>query len=327
MMKIILNPTDNINELFQSYARAIKHAKELYIASAFLTDWSMTDRLNKECEKFLFLIGTDFGLTRKKACKNIIKWLPRKFKSDFLAVPTTQLGNFHPKVVAWKESDDDYYCIIGSSNLTNAAFKSNYEANVECQISEKDYQKIALWLEEIARNSQPINSDWLAHYKERSFKYKQGKDDDVIKRVINITLPKGAKYREAIQDRRKQQKAFADIVEDLKKSMEDCAKGKITNDHFWNTFWSLWGTHKSRFQGSGLQITGKNADWKQSCNSVMNIINKSQSVSEIHLDRIVRQEIDSLANAGNPVRGAWLTEILCHYFPDLYQSYPEMLPY
>jgi len=36
------------------------------------------------------------------------------------------------------------------------------------------------------------------------------------------------------------------------------------------------------------------------------------------LDVIVIQQIDNLAQLGNPARGAWLSEMLCHYFPDFY---------
>ena len=33
---------------------------------------------------------------------------------------------------------------------------------------------------------------------------------------------------------------------------------------------------------------------------------------------MVRKEIDRLASADNPTRGAWLSEMLCHFFPDKY---------
>jgi len=36
------------------------------------------------------------------------------------------------------------------------------------------------------------------------------------------------------------------------------------------------------------------------------------------LDNVVRKEIDRLADADNPNRGAWLSEMLCHYFPSRY---------
>jgi hypothetical protein len=36
------------------------------------------------------------------------------------------------------------------------------------------------------------------------------------------------------------------------------------------------------------------------------------------LDQIVSEEIDHLAKLKNPTRGAWLSEMLCHYFPEQY---------
>jgi hypothetical protein len=32
----------------------------------------------------------------------------------------------------------------------------------------------------------------------------------------------------------------------------------------------------------------------------------------------VTKEIDQLGKSGNPMRRAWLSEMLCHYFPELY---------
>jgi hypothetical protein len=36
------------------------------------------------------------------------------------------------------------------------------------------------------------------------------------------------------------------------------------------------------------------------------------------LDQLVTKEIDQLGKGGNPMRRAWLSEMLCHYFPELY---------
>lgn len=77
-MKIILNPTPTkALDLRAAYRRAFASAEELYIASAYLTDWSTAPVLNPRCKNVLFLVGTDFGLTRKFAMHAVLKWIPK----------------------------------------------------------------------------------------------------------------------------------------------------------------------------------------------------------------------------------------------------------
>jgi hypothetical protein len=81
---------------------------------------------------------------------------------------------------------------------------------------------------------------------------------------------------------------------------------------------ALWGHHSSRFQGRGFEISAKHSDWKQTCTSLAAIIAKGKSASIVALDNLVRKEIDRLASLQDPNRGAWLSEMLCHFFPDRY---------
>lgn len=318
-MKILLSPSEvKRNNLIKSYQRAITSSKELYIGSAFLTNWDIKKRLSPGCKKFLFLVGTDFGLTRKDACANVLKWLPKKFKSDFLAVPSSSAGNFHPKIVIWHGNDNKYHCIIGSSNLTDAAFSSNYEANVEFEISRYEYDQIVQWIENIAVNCQIINDDWLSQYKERKYSGGGRRKSIIQERVIELKLPKGKKYNNALKERRKQQKAFKEIDTKLLSAMKKCAKGSISNSQFWEKLKELWYHHYARIQGSGFQFSAKKANWKQACQSMIRILDSAKTHNEVNLDRVVQYEIDRLASAGNPVRGSWFSEILCHYLPDSY---------
>jgi hypothetical protein len=48
------------------------------------------------------------------------------------------------------------------------------------------------------------------------------------------------------------------------------------------------------------------------------VLEASKNTTKAELDRVVAAEIDELKNASNPCRGAWLSEMLCHYFPELY---------
>jgi hypothetical protein len=97
-----------------------------------------------------------------------------------------------------------------------------------------------------------------------------------------------------------------------------CSSGSITNSQFWARFWDLWGRHSSRFQGSGLQFTAKSADWKQACGALITILDAGKTLSGAQLDHVVAGEIDRLKSGHNAARGAWLSEMLCHYFPERY---------
>ena len=312
-MNIIVTPTDH-KELNRAYRHAITHAKELYIASAFLTDWVSRAPLNKSCRKLLILVGTDFGLTRKKACKQVLSWMPRNFAGGFLAVPVYASGHFHPKVITWKEESEKYFALIGSSNLTSAGFSTNVEANVKARISRLEYRRLVAWMESIAEESQVVTSEWIDQYKEsRWTKRKRG-----IHRVISLQIPSGRSYALRIRRRRKAEKYFPEIAGSLRKAIVACARREISNREFWSTFWPLWAHHVSRMQGSGLQFTGKSANWHQACKSMAKILDRAGRVTDFDLDDIVRVELDSLQRAANPVRGAWFTEMLCHFLPDKY---------
>lgn len=316
-MKIHLNPTTTNSDLAKSYKTAIRNAKELYIATAYLTKWSTKIQLNSNCVHLLFLVGTDFGITRKKACDDVLKWLPKKHYGDFLAVPHMNNRGFHPKIIAWKDIHNKCHCIIGSSNLTEAAFNSNYEANVEISISSKEYINIINWLEDIRESCQVIDRGWLAKYKEKKIDAIGGVKS-TEKPVVRLSIPNGKKYRERILLRRRDEKHFVEIKGKLIKAMILCSKGNITNGEFWKRFWNLWSDHPSRMQGKGIEFTGKTANWKEACKSFIRVFALSKTTSDFHMDRIIKTEIDNLYKLHNPVRGAWFSEMLCHFFPERY---------
>ena len=228
---IILNPATN-NELAKVYESAIKNAKELYIASAYLTSWSTKIPLNPKCENILFIIGTDFGITRKQACTNVVKWLPKRFQENFQAVPVMSNRGFHPKIVAWKDFQNKFFCIIGSSNLTEAAFNTNYEANIKVSITKNEFIEIKNWLEGIILKNgcQIVDESWINEYKEKASN-KAGKEYKE-ERVINLLIPNNEKYKKSIEIRRKNEKTFVEIKKQLRAYMIACSQGIITNKEF-----------------------------------------------------------------------------------------------
>ena len=320
-MKIILNPSDNAI-LDKEYEKALSSAVELSILTAFLTDWKPRTKLSINCKEVNFIVGTDFGITKKDACFSVLRWLPSNFKNDFLAADG--IGGFHPKLILWKDAKSECYAVVGSSNLTQAAFSTNVEANVSSKIAEADYNRIKEWIYQIRINCAPISEDWLDTYTEMTKRTSRTKGKKSIatqnasKTVKVFALPTGKSIDEAILRRRKQERAFSSIKDQLTALLAKCADGKISNMDFYDKMVTTWNESGSRLQGSGFQISGKHGNWRGVCKSLLIIINEAKTSSLAKLDNIVKQEIDSLASAENPLRGSWLSEMLCHYFPDNY---------
>jgi HKD family nuclease len=158
-MRLLLHAPQAQCELSSCYKDAFKNATELFIASAYLTEWDEKLELNPKCGTFRFLIGKDFGITKKDACRKVMRWLPRERKHEFLVAD--QISGFHPKSLFWKEENGRYFAIIGSSNLTLAAFSNNYEANVLTELSESNYLDCKKWLKDVESLSRVVEDDWL----------------------------------------------------------------------------------------------------------------------------------------------------------------------
>lgn len=319
MLQILLNPdTQNPEQLRQIYDRAFWEAQELYVASAYLTDWKGYRHVNPGCRQVIFLVGTDFGLTRKAAMRDVLRWLPKRACCIFGAVPRLLQGGFHPKVVAWRDRTGRHFCVVGSSNLSRAGFASNYEANVFLPISAREFGRVTAWLDSIAQHAVPVTGDWINHHYKEALPPRGGKVGARAALAVKLHTPEGVVYARVVRERRGQQAAFKEISHRLRTTAIRCADGEITNNEFWRRFWRLWSSHASRFQGSGLEFTGKSANWRQVCGALVRILDAAKRRSITHLDYVVSREIDRLVKAQNPARGAWLSEMLCHYFPELY---------
>jgi hypothetical protein len=315
-MQIILHPTGTPGKesLTGLYDRAISEGVELFIITAYLTGWKPKSVLRNDCKELSFIVGTDFGITTKEACRSVLNWLPKTMKNDFLAADG--VSGFHPKLVLWKNRNAEYNIVLGSSNLTQAAFSTNYEANVYSTISEEQYDAIKDWIYSVRLLCSPVSEDWIKEYKEatRPAAHKTGRKGP----VISLDLPSGKDIDLAVKRRREQQKAFTKIGPQLLSPIENCAEGKISNVDFYESMMALWGSHDSRFQGRGFEISGKHSAWKQVCTSISRLLAKAPILSLGAMDNLVRKEIDVLASAENPNRGAWLSEMLCHFFPERY---------
>jgi hypothetical protein len=225
-----------------------------------------------------------------------------------------RISGFHPKLVLWKTNTGECCLVLGSSNLTQAAFSTNYEANIFLTIPEDQYDYIKDWIYTMQPQCSPVSEDWIERYKEAD-RPRQGLAGRKAP-VIALSLPSGKDINEAVKHRKAQQKAFAGIQDELIELVNKCAAGK--NEAFYEAMMTLWGKSPSRFQGRGFEIRGKHSDWEGTCTSLSTILAKGRSGSVVALDNLVRKEIDRLASLKNPNRGAWLSEMLCHFFPDRY---------
>lgn len=317
-MRLLLQPNKGKQggNLRSVYQKAIREASELVIVTAYLTEWSTEVQLNPACESLTFIVGTDFGLTRKAACHAVLKWLPRDMKGDFFAADGIE--GFHPKLIAWKKKSGQCSLLVGSSNLTQAAFSTNHEANLHCRIPEETFQRISAWVSSIRVTSSPISEDWIASYHESNLRAKKTRRRMGKAADMSRFLPKAKYIDEAVLRRRKNQKAFNEIRDDLFSNIQDCAHGRIQNAVFYSNMMALWFHHRSRFQLGAFQITAKSSNWKEICGSLTNILDGSEHLSSEELDKLVRREIDRLSKQGHPARKSWFSEMLCHFFPKKY---------
>jgi hypothetical protein len=74
-------------------------------------------------------------------------------------------GGFHPKVIAWKTHSGEHYCLIGSSNLSKAAFSDNHEANVLAKVSADEFRELCDWIDSIVENhAVPASKDYIENH-------------------------------------------------------------------------------------------------------------------------------------------------------------------
>lgn len=315
-MKLMLHAPNKPTDLSASYACAFADAVEILIVNAYLTEWDMSLELNPRCTHFRMVIGKDFGITRKAACISVMRWLPANLKTYFLVADS--IVGFHPKAVFWKNIRGGTFAVIGSSNLTAAAFAMNYEANISCKISEDDYEAAKTWVANIVERSVPVSDDWLKQYceAERSNSKRRSETrasaDDA---VVSLVLPSPHGMQKRIAERRNQLAEYNEHSAGLMKLFRDCAQEKITSDDFYARLPQYWGGEVGgRLQGKGWERHGKNSDFKALSQSFVRIVDATES----ERDDVVIEEIDRLAANMVPTRRAFLSEMLCLKFPSLF---------
>lgn len=316
-MNLLLHAPTIDGELSSYYERAFKDAVELFVVTAYLTEWDASLELNPECRSFRVIIGRDFGITRKVACEEVLKWLPRERKAQFLVAD--RIGGFHPKAVFWREKKGKCFAIVGSSNLTRAAFKTNYEANVFFPLSESDYVKAKRWVKNIEKQSVVVSEDWLRKYKEAPLlgRGKKGSAKEVQDPapVIALKLPNPPGMEERLAIRRDQLAMYDKKRAGLIRLFRRCASGQINSEEFYNQLPTYWSREAGdRLQSAGYERSGKGGDFQKLSTSFLRIL----STAPEDRDDVVAEEIDRLAAEKVATRGAFLSEMLCLRFPEEY---------
>lgn len=325
-MKLILLPkTSEDLSLENIYLRALSRSKELYIVSAYLTEWGIKEELGNQCESFLFIVGKDFGITRKNACRAVMEWLPANRHQEFMVAES--INGFHPKAMFWRELDGKCYALLGSSNLTQAAFSTNFEANGFACITDEQFELASKWIEEIFEVSVTLNETWLERYQEarqparaNGSKADNHKETEEAYHLPLPTIRRLKGYKTYLDQRRNQMKAFRRRRTELEELFRTTSRARLWNkariDNFYYTLSGLWyfGEDGSRFQGKGWERTGRNSDFRELSKSLVRVLDAPFAGR----DRVVIQEINRLTVMGLPTRGALFSEMLCQFFPKQY---------
>jgi phosphatidylserine/phosphatidylglycerophosphate/cardiolipin synthase-like enzyme len=241
-MKLMLHRPNVHAGLAINYRTAFRDAVELYIVSAYLTDWDEGLKLNSRCRRLRIIVGKDFGITRRDACLKVLAWLPKGRRTNCFKV-AEQIKGFHPKAAFWTNDDGKHFAIIGSSNLTRAAFDSNYEANIFCKMSQKDYIAAKRWVKDIEEACVPVSEDWLEKYKEAP-RIPGGKPGSATNsagaEVVPLRLPQPNGMRQLLEQRRQQLSRYKKYKTGLMKLFRDCAAKRVTNEGFYERLSEYW---------------------------------------------------------------------------------------
>lgn len=325
-VKLLLLPDNSGAGLQKLYHRALRESEELYILSAYLTEWDTTVRLGKQCKTFAFIVGKDFGITRKAACAKVIEWLPPSRRTHFLV--TELIEGFHPKSMFWREADGSYHALAGSSNLSKAAFATNHEVNAYSKISRPEFEAAKAWILEIKKSCVMLGQSWLDGYIEAKRTGKPSRGGKATPkfpdRVFNLRLPSKRSIsasESSLDFRRSQMLTFEKLKKDLLTHFKNASTVQKRwwtpqkNEAFYHEFRRLWDFGDgSRFQANGWERRGKDSDFRELSISLLRVIEAKAS----DRDDVVMSEIDRLTELKIATRRSVFTEMLCQFFPALY---------
>jgi hypothetical protein len=325
-MKLILLPDSGENVLGDVYSRAFANSIELYIVSAYLTHWDIKTPLGKQCTGFKLIVGKDFGITRKKACLDVMGWLDNSRRGQFFVAD--DIEGFHPKAMFWREEDGRRFALVGSSNLSRAAFRTNHEVNAFSEIDVTSFEAAKIWIDSLANRSVVVSEHWLNEYSEAVQPPKKTSINGPQGPVVELPLPAIDNYvrlQPVLKNRRRQMQVFSTkrmgLEAIFRAAVATNAKDWSTtcNDEFYKSLNHLWvfGDGGCRFQGPGWERQGKSSNFRELSLSLIRVIDSNES----ERDEVVTAEIDRLSSRGVSTRKSVFSEMLCQFFS---QQYPVL---
>jgi HKD family nuclease len=260
--RLFLQPQESQAEHIRHvYQRAFDQATELYVVSAYLRTWDTELKLNADCKKFMFVVGKDFGITRKKALHTVREWLEEQERPAREFRVAHGITGFHPKAVVWKEPTGQAYMLLGSSNLSDAAFNTNYEANVFIELDALSFQDAKKWFARIADKSasRPVTADWIENeYVEAPSEgngggqpSKSGAGGDEFDAPTLPDFPP-VEMEKLLHQRRISRAEFDQYAKrPLLKAMRACAEGRMSDTIFYDELNRIWYSGTGRIQAQG----------------------------------------------------------------------------
>jgi hypothetical protein len=193
-------------------------------------------------------------------------------------------------------------------------------SNVAATDRQADYVKGKKWVKNIEKQSVVVSEDWLRKYKETPFKKPlrangPNKGDQEPTPVVALNLPIPSGMEERIAKRRVQLKVYKKKQAGLMRLFRRCASNEMTSEQFYNELPKYWSAKANdRLQARGYERKGRDSDFQALSQSFLRILDSADE----DRDDIVSSEIDWLREQKVPTRGAFLSEMLCLRFPEVY---------
>lgn len=152
--------------LCEAFRQAAAGAVSVRVLAAWATCGAGIDCL-RECRAGYkrAIIGTTFAVTEPEA-------LHRLMRHGFDLRVVDRLpngGTFHPKAYLFEQPDGSFIAMLGSANLTDAAFARNAEVMVRATLQAPSASKLLVHFEDYWDSgfAKPVSNEWFHEYTER----------------------------------------------------------------------------------------------------------------------------------------------------------------
>lgn len=146
-------------DLQREFSTLMKEASRLSIIAAWATPGFLLDLLGRSSIATECFIGTNFSSTTPEALETLSSYGP-------LYVDERTDRVFHPKVYLFRVGSK-YELIVGSPNLTDSAFRRNYEIAVRMTLKDASAQFLLDHLNMLRKTLRRVDAAWLETYRRR----------------------------------------------------------------------------------------------------------------------------------------------------------------